>query len=273
MENEISMKATFFRNLALVTAVLFAPQVSAQSAGTANELAQQLSNPVASLISVPFQLNYDENIGSDDDGSMWMLNVQPVVPFDLGSDWNLISRTIVPLKWSDDIPSGDGSDFGVGDIVQSFFFSPKAPTSGGWIWGAGPVILIPTSDDLRYGAGEWGVGATAVALKQTGGWTYGGLANHIVDVDGDININSTFLQPFLAYTTADAWTYAVNTETTYDWENEQWTVPINASVSKLVHIGKQPVSFQIGFRYWADSPSGGPEDFGLRTGVTFLFPK
>ena len=90
---------------------------------------------------------------------------------------------------------GSDSEFGLGDTVQSFFFSPKAPTAGGWIWGVGPVLLLPTSTDDRFGLGEWGVGVTGLALRQSGGWTYGALANHIIDVDGDIGINSTFVQP------------------------------------------------------------------------------
>jgi len=247
----------------------------AQAAGAkdAAELAKQLSNPVADLVSVPFQLNYDENIGADDSGSRWVLNVQPVIPFSLGSDWNLISRTIVPVVSIDGIPSGAGSDLGFGDTVQSFFLSPKLPTAGGWIWGVGPVLLLPTSSDQRFGAGEWGVGVTGVALKQDGPWTYGALANHIVDVGGDIDISSTFLQPFVSYTTPAAWTFTLNSETTYDWESDQWSVPVNALVSKLVTVGNQPISLGAGVRYWAESAPGGPEGWGARVVVSFLFPK
>lgn len=168
---------------------------------------------------------------------------------------------------------GSDSEFGLGDTVQSFFVSPKAPTAGGWIWGAGPVLLLPTSTDDRFGAGEWGVGVTGLALRQVGGWTYGALGNHIVDVDGDIQINSTFVQPFVTYTTPDAWTFSLNTESTYDWESEQWSVPINANVSKLVSFGNQPISLGAGVRYWADGPEGGPEGWGLRLNATLLFPK
>lgn len=239
----------------------------------AENLAKQLSNPVSDLISVPFQLNYDDDIGLDDSGSRWTLNVQPVIPFSLNDNWNLVSRTIVPFVAIDGIPSGSGSHTGLGDTVQSFFFSPKSPTANGWIWGAGPVFLLPTSTDDRFGAGKWGAGLTGVALRQSGPWTYGALANHIEDINGDTEISSTFLQPFLSYTTPSAWTFTVNTESTYDWETEEWAVPVNALVSKLVTIGDRPVSVGAGIRYWAEATDGGPEGLGARLAVTFLFPR
>ncbi|WP_050577424.1 hypothetical protein [Sinorhizobium arboris] len=239
------------------------------------DLAKQLSNPIASLISVPFQLNYDRGFGPDD-GHRVTLNVQPVIPVSLNEDWNLISRTILPVISQSDIAGPSGDQFGLGDTVQSFFFSPKEPTAGGIIWGAGPVFLIPTGTDDLLGGEKWGIGPTAVVLKQDGPWTYGALANHIWSFAGDddrADVNSTFLQPFLSYTTPDAWTFAVNTESTYDWESDEWSVPINFQVSKLVKVGEQPVSITAGARYWAAAPDNGPQGWGARLAVTFLFPK
>lgn len=241
----------------------------------ASDLAKKLSNPIASLISVPFQFNHDSDIGPADDGRRSTLNIQPVMPFSLNEDWNLISRTIVPIIDQKDIFPGAGSQSGLGDVVQSLWLSPVKPFAG-WIWGAGPVFLFPTASDDLLGGEKWGVGPTAVALKQRGPWTYGALVNHIWSVAGDDgrkDISATFLQPFVSYTTKDAWTFALQTESTYDWKNSQWSVPIVGAVSKLVKIGKQPVSIQGGIRYWADSPESGPEGLGFRFAVTFLFPK
>ena len=124
------------------------------------------------------------------------------------------------------------------------------------------------------GAEKWGAGPTALALKQQNGWTYGVLANHLWSYAGSGNaeVSATFLQPFVSFTTKTFTTFGVNTESTYDWSSRQWTVPLNASISQLVKIGKQPISLSLGARYYTDKPSGGP-DWGLRFAVTFLFPK
>ncbi len=262
---------------AVTSLALFAaascPAVHAQDA---DELAKQLSNPVASLISVPLQLNWDDGIGPDDDGSKTTLNVQPVIPISISEDWNLISRTIVPIVYQNEIFPGAGSQSGIGDVTQSFFFSPKAPTGSGWIWGVGPVLYLPTASDDLLGADKWGAGPTAVVLKQTeAGWTYGALVNHVWSFAGDDNradISNTFLQPFLSKGLGQGRTLTANLESTYDWKAEQWTVPINFTYSKVGKIGSQLVSYAGGVRYYAEAPDGGA-DWGLRFVFTLLYPK
>jgi hypothetical protein len=237
-------------------------------------LAQELTNPVASLISVPIQYNYDRGFGLGDDGDRHLINVQPVIPITLNEDWTVVSRTIVPIVAQDEIFTGAGDQFGLGDVVQSFFFSPKQPT-GSIVWGAGPVILAPTGTDRLLSAEKWGAGPTAVLLSMQGPWTIGVLANHIWSFAGEdrrADVSASFIQPFITYTTPDAWTFALNTESTYDWEGEAWSVPINASVSKLLKFGSQPVSLGATVRYWAEAPEAGPEGWALRSSLTFLFP-
>jgi hypothetical protein len=247
------------------------------SAGEAEQdLARQLTNPVAALISVPLQLNYNSDIGPADDGRQWVLNIQPVIPFSLNEDWNLISRTILPIVDQQDVFPGAGSQTGLGDTVQSLFFSPAAPTAGGWIWGAGPVLLLPTGTDDLLTTDKWGIGPTAVALRQQGPWTSGLLGNHIWSVAGDSDrrdISTTFLQPFLSFTTPTAWTYTLQSESTYDWEGSEWQVPIRGVVTKVTRIGNQLVSLGGGVNYWLESSENGPEGWGLRFALTLLFPR
>jgi hypothetical protein len=239
------------------------------------DLAQKLANPVAALISVPLQYNYDENYGPEHKGSKSYINVQPVIPISLTEDYNLISRTILPLVSNNDVPLGK-NDTGTGDIVQSLFFSPKKPTSDGLIWGLGPVLLIPTASEYFLGGDKWGVGPTFVGLMQEGPWTFGLLANHIWSYAGDNDrkdVNATFLQPFVSYITKTKTTFTLNTETTYDWESDEASVPLNAIVSQLLKIGNQPIQIGVGPRYWLNSPDGGPEYWGVRAVFTILFPK
>jgi hypothetical protein len=244
-----------------------ADQVSSDAA-----LAMKLQNPIAAMISVPIQNNWDFGIGPED-AMRYTANVQPVIPFSISKDWNLITRTILPVIYAEEPVKGFGDKSGLGDITQSFFFSPKEPV-GGWIIGAGPVGYYPTATDSALGAGQWGAGPTIVALQQKHGFTYGMLANHIWSITGwgDENISATFLQPFFSYTTKKHTTFAVNTESTYDWEAEQWTVPVHAIVKQMVKFGNQPLQFELAYRYYAEKPDGGP-DWGLRFTVTFLFPK
>jgi hypothetical protein len=238
----------------------------------AAELAKKLQNPVADLISVPIQNNWDFGVGPED-ALRFTANVQPVIPISLSEDLNLITRTIAPVIYAESPVAGGDNVAGLGDILQSFFFSPKEPVDG-WIVGVGPAFLYPSATDSALGSGKWGAGPTAVLLQQKKGWTYGALVNHVWSFAGwgDENVSSTFLQPFISYTTNKQTTLTLNTESTYDWTHSQWTVPLNLMLSQLVKIDKQPIQFQIGGRYYAEKPDGGP-DWGLRFTITFLFPK
>jgi hypothetical protein len=242
----------------------------------AEELAKKLANPVAALMSFPLQYNRDENLGSNDAGSKNYLNIQPVIPLSLNADWNLITRTIVPLVDLQDVPARGDSNSGIGDVTASQFISPKKPTSSGWIWGGGPVELLPTASERALGTGKLGLGPTLVVLRQEGPITYGALANHIWSVAGDSDrayVNSTFLQPFLSYITKTKTTFGVNTESTYDWRTSSWSVPINITVAQLFKIGPHICQITVGARYWVTTPEGGPEGWGWRAVFTLLVPK
>lgn len=254
-------------------ALLLSISAQAQEAAAEPDLAQQLANPVASLISVPFQANWDSGIGVND-ATRFTLNIQPVIPLSLNEEWNLIVRTILPVIDAESPAPGIDDASGLGDTVQSFFFSPKKPV-GGWILAAGPVALWPTATDSQLGGEQWGAGPTALALRQKGSWTFGLLTNHLWSYAGDnarAEVNATFIQPFVSYITSTKTTFTINSETTYDWTGQQWSVPVNLVISQLFKVGSQPMQAFVGGRYYLEGPDGGPE-WGLRAGLVLLFPK
>jgi hypothetical protein len=192
----------------------------------------------------------------------------------INKDWNIITRTIIPLLDRNDMPIRGVSESGLGDIVASQFFSPVEPTESGWIWGAGPVERIPTATEDTLGGEQWGFGPTAVALKQTGPWSYGCLANQIWSVAGEDDrpdVNATFLQPFVSYVTKTMTTIGLVSESTYDWDSDQWTVPVIPQVAQLFKIGPQIMQLALGATYYAESPEAGPEGWGARVQLTLLF--
>lgn len=257
----------------LACALLLSISAQAQEAAAEPDLAQQLANPVASLISVPFQANWDFGIGVND-ATRFTLNIQPVIPLSLNEEWNLIVRTILPVIDAESPAPGIDDASGLGDTVQSFFFSPKKPV-GGWILAAGPVALWPTATDSQLGGEQWGAGPTALALRQKGPWTFGLLTNHLWSYAGDnarAEVNATFIQPFVSYITSTKTTFTINSETTYDWTGQQWSVPVNLVISQLFKVGSQPMQAFVGGRYYLEGPDGGPE-WGLRAGLVLLFPK
>lgn len=265
---------------ALLCVELGAAQIGhAQNAATtdAEKLAKDLSNPIADLVSVPFQFNWDEGVG-DLNATRTVLNVQPVVPFTLNDDWNLIGRWIMPFVSQPALAPGMDSTFGLSDITFSLFFSPKS--SSGFTWGIGPAVVLPMTGDPLLGSAKWQAGPTVVMLKQTGAWTYGVLANQLwsfADASDEdrSDVDRTFLQPFLAYTTPAAVTYSVNSESTYDREaadGDEWTVPITFMISKVTRFGPFPFSIQGGYGYYAESPQAGPER-RLRISFVLILPR
>jgi hypothetical protein len=284
MNNQLWLAGILMCAASSVATAQSAPTGGDSSPTSANEnnaqLAEKLSNPVAALISAPFQFNYDSSIGPNRDGHKNYLNIQPVVPFQLNDDWNMISRTILPVVSQSDTVPDNGSQHGIGDISQSFFFSPRAPGANGWIWGVGPAMSIPTASDPLLGSKKWGAGPTALVLRQVSGWTYGLLVSQIwsfASVNGKDSdrppLSSMSLQPFAALTTATAWTYSANFQSTYDWHAHEATLPLNLSVSKLTRFGRQPISFAGGVRYWFESNDNGPHGWGYSFTVTLLFPQ
>lgn len=258
--------------------VTAAAQAAAQGPPPSDkDMAKQLSNPVANMVSVPLQLNWDEGVGPNEE-LRYVMNFQPVVPFAVNKDWNVIGRFIVPFVGQPALVPGGFASAGTGDIVMSAFFSPAK--GRGMVWGVGPVVGLPTTTNPFLGTGKWLIGPTAVVLKQSGPYTAGALVNHLWSVASTgkterADVSTTLLQPFFAYTTSNAVTFGVNTEATANWEAVEggtWSVPINMTVSKLTRFGPFPFSLGGGVGLYAASPEGGP-DWKLRMTMTLILPR
>jgi len=245
----------------------------------AASLAKAAQNPVASMISLPMQLNMNFGTGPEDD-LQTVLNIQPVVPFSLGESWNLITRTIMPVISQPDFGVHSTRENGIGDIQFSAFLSPKEPTSGGWIWGAGAITQLDTATDDRLGQGVWGLGPTAVALRMSGPLVYGALVNNVwsVSEDQDRGKVSQFLaQPFINYNfpSSPGRYLTFSPIMTANWEAEngqKWLVPLGLGIGQITRLGKQPVNLQAAFYYNVERPDGAPS-YQVRLQIQFMFPK
>ncbi|MCP4259703.1 MAG: neuromedin U [Planctomycetes bacterium] len=240
-----------------------------------SDLAKKAQNPIANLISLPFQNNTNFGIGPDDE-TQNILNIQPVWPFSITENWNLITRTILPVISQPDIlTGGDGTITGLGDVTFSSWFSPK--DSGKLTWGAGPILLLPTATDDALGADKWGAGASVVLLTMPGHWVIGSLFSNVWSFagSGDQDVNLFTWQYFLNYNLPKNWYLTSAPIITANWEADSdntWTVPFGGGFGKIFKIGKQPVNGQVGAYYNVKKPDSGP-DWQLRIQLQFLFPK
>ena len=236
-----------------------------------DKLAQDLANPLASIISLPFQLNFDDNLGPNDAGTRTTLNFQPVYPIDLDGGASIITRGIFPYIWQNDVAPGSGSQSGLGDPLLVAWYVP--PPTENLTLGFGPALQIPSGSEVS--SETWAAGFTLLGVYVTGPWTIGVQGNHLWDAEGDPNvpINRTFVQPFFAYTQQGGITYTLTSESAYDWVDDEWSVPINFNVSKLVPIGKTPVNFQAGVGYWATAPETAAEGWRFRLQAQIVIPK
>ena len=239
------------------------------------DLAKAAQNPISNMINLPFQNNTNFGIGSDDE-TQNILNIQPVWPFELNDNWNLITRTILPvISQPDVLTGGEGRINGLGDTIFTGFFSPRH--SSGVTWGAGPVVQIPTSTDDALGSDEWGLGASIVVLAMPGHWVVGSLFSNVWSVGGsdDEDYNLFTWQYFINYNMAKGWYLTSAPIITANWEadsDNRWTVPFGGGVGKIFKIGKQPVNGQISAYYNVEKPDSGA-DWQLRLQLQFLFPK
>ena len=265
-----------FKVLAPAVLVLgFAASACAQEAPPADkaDLAKKLSNPISDLVSVPFQFNWEQGVGPDDQ-TRFVLNVQPVIPFQVGEKTSLIMRVIVPFVSQPPLFPGGEPTGGVSDILTSFFV---APHTGSLIWAVGPAFSLPSTAEPALGTEKWSIGPTFVVLKQSGAATYGMLWNRVWSVAGNserADVDQMFVQPFFAVTTKKALTLTLQSESTCNFEadEDRWTIPVNFVVSKVASFGPFPASYALGAGAFVEKPEGGPE-WKLRAAITLLLPK
>jgi hypothetical protein len=240
------------------------------------ELAKAAQNPVANLISVPFQNNIGYDVGSRDKTNN-VLNVQPVLPFNLSDEWNLITRTIAPIIYQPKGAVGRGSEFGLGDINFTSWLVPANP--GKLIWGVGPSFLLPTASNNKLGREKWGVGPSVVFILMPNPWVLGILGNNIWSVAGDNDrdhINEMMVNPFINYNLAGGLYLVSSPVITANWKSDRsgdrWTVPVGGGIGKVWRLGKLPINTNIQSYYNVAKTDFGPR-WTLRLQVQFMFPK
>jgi hypothetical protein len=261
-------------------------QQSSQQGAEQEELAKKTQNPVADLISVPLQNNFNFGTGSKN-RTVYVGNIQPVIPIKLGDEWNLITRTILPIINQPSLFPGMGSATGLGDLNPTLFFSPAKP--GALIWGLGPTFTLPTATDSLIGSGKFSLGPAAVALTMQGHWVVGALMNNQWSVAGwgSGHVNQMLIQPFINYNLPHGWYITSAPIVTANWAaakaGDVWTVPLGGGVGKLFRLGeilpleghaiaKLPINTQLQFFGNVAKPEYG-SDWQLRFQVQLLFPK
>lgn len=263
--------------LALIAGLSWSGIAFAEDKPTSTEeLAKAAQNPVADMISLPFQFNTNFGYGPYNE-TQEVINIQPVVPISLSPDWNLITRTIVPVISQPQLYPDDNRTFGLGDTTVSAFLSPAH--SGRFIWGLGPAVLLPTATDDDLGSGKWGAGPSAVGLIMDGPWVYGALVNNIWSFAGDTSrtdVNQMTLQPFVNYNFKEGWYASSSPLVTANWmaeDDNRWTLPVGGAFGRVFRVGKQPINAQVGAYYNVIAPDDVGPQWQIRAQLQFLFPK
>lgn len=272
------MKSNKFSALAcvlyLVVGAVAVTDSTAVQAQSASDLAKAAQNPIASMINLPIQSNINFDWGPEGE-TLAVTNIQPVLPFKLNDDWNLVTRTILPIVSQPGLTPDQDRKWGTGDTLFTAFFVPA--DSADWIWGVGPAVQLPTTSNARLGKDEWGAGISAVALTMPGRWVVGGLISNVwgIDEDPGNEINLFTFQPFANYNFDKGWYLSFSPIVTADWEassGQKWTVPIGGGIGKIFKIGSQAMNAQVHYYYNLEKPDL-VGDSNIRLQLQFMFPK
>jgi hypothetical protein len=254
-----------------------APGGGPSEAEKAAELAKEAQNPIANLISLPFQNNTNFGVGPQGQRTQNVLNIQPVIPVPLSKNLLLVTRTIVPVIYQPTSASGNEGEVGLGDINPSFFFVPR--TKSNITWGVGPTFVLPTATQSFTGQGKWSAGPTGVVLVTTKRMVFGALANNVWSFAGSSDrqsVNQLLIQPFFNYNFSKGWYLTASPIITSNWEAangvEKWTVPIGGGFGRVFAIGEQKVNASLQ-AFWNVVKPEGAGDWTLRAQFQFLFPR
>jgi hypothetical protein len=250
------------------------------------DLAKASQNPIGNIVSLPFQNNTNFGLGPDDAISN-ILNIQPVYPVSLSSNWNLVNRGIVPLIYREEVFPGTGSASGLGDISYTGFISPAKP--GKLIWGVGPAFMFPTAQEDQFASEKWSAGAGVVILSMPGHWVLGVLVQNVwsfAGSDSAADVNQMLLQPIINYNFNKGWYFTSVPVITANWEadsDNRWTVPLGGGFGKITSWGKQPVDLSMQAFYNLEKPDplegqgvnldNQGDTWTLRLQLKLLFPK
>jgi hypothetical protein len=271
LQNELR-RALSMLIVGIVAVSVSVPRASAQESA---EIAKQAQNPIAKLVSVPIENDFNPHTGMSKEDS-YVLQFKPVVPLRVSKDWNLITRTIVPIIQVPDLTPKLAGTSGLGDVSLSLFLSPAK--AGRIVWGAGPIVSAPTATEDILGTKKLSVGPTVVALRSHGHWLYGALVNNLFSVAGPSarqDVNQMLAQPFVNYNLRHGWYLTSSPIITANWEadrDQRWTVPVGGGLGKIVHLRKQPVNIYSQFFGNAVYPDG-TTNWSARFQVQLLFPK
>jgi hypothetical protein len=272
----LKISFALFLSLALINPT-FAAGIGADisttlSAEKAAGIAKNLANPIANMIAVPIQYNYNRGVGFNSAGKVQSITFQPVMPFNLGGGDNFIVRPIVTAEWQNNVNGFTGS--GIGNVQLETFYTPKPSSS--LLWGIGPYLIAGSGSSGQFGSKQSGGGLSAVGLIQDDSWTAGLLLTQSWAIGGSKDagtVNNFYYQPFVSYRTQSNWTFGLQTESTFNYDARRTSNQLSAPISKLVLVGDLPISLSAGPKYNASSVPGGPQGWGAVATVTFIFTK
>jgi hypothetical protein len=267
--------ASLYRPLTLAQADSASPAQGGESQPSNEQLARMVQNPLANLVSVPFQNNFNFGVGANN-VLQYVVNFQPVIPFSLNENWNVITRSILPIMDTPSPAPGVRSAFGLGDLNSTWLVSPN--TSGKFVCGLGPSMTFPTATDPLLGNGEFCAGAGFVVVYKPGHWVLGLLGYNVWSFAGwgNSDFSSMLVQPLVNYNFKQGWYLTMSPIITASWNashDNVWTVPVGGGVGKVLRLGKLPVNVRMAAYYNVVTPKELGADWQFRFEFAFLFPK